>query len=55
MTVTAIVPVLVAVLGALAYVIPGGAERRELGRLAFAVALLVAMLVFAGRAVHLGS
>ena len=36
----AIVPIIVLVLGLLAYLIPGSPERKEIGRIAFFVGLL---------------
>lgn len=39
-----VVALVVVLLGAAAYVIPGNAERRELGRLAYAVGLLAFLL-----------
>lgn len=55
-TITALVPTLVVVGGGAVYLI--ARERHpaaaELGRLAFAVALLALMLVFAGRTVTVG-
>jgi hypothetical protein len=50
---TALFAVVVAVVGLLAYVIPGGQERRELGRIAFACGLLVTVFLFATHGVKL--
>jgi hypothetical protein len=59
MTITALVPYLVAAAGALAYVLllPAPSRRAafaELARLAYAVALLVVMLIVARELVHIG-
>lgn len=43
----ALVSVVVAVLGLVAYLVPGSPKREELGRIAFAMALLVILLITA--------
>jgi len=58
MTITAFVPALVLLAGALLYLLArDGAAKpaaAELGRLAFACGLLVLLLLFAGRTITLG-
>lgn len=49
----ALVPMVAAVLGALVYGFSGNPKAAELGRLIFGAAILVLLLNFAGRAVHL--
>lgn len=46
-------PTLIAVLGLLAYALSQNGKIAELGRLAFAVALLAALLLFGGFATHI--
>lgn len=50
---TALIPVLVAVAGALVYGLSSNGKVAELGRLCFACALLVLMFAVAGHSVRL--
>ena len=52
MSLTIALPLLVATLGALAYLLADKAELREMGRIAFAVGLLLAVAQAAGRSLH---
>jgi len=49
----ALIPVLVAVAGVLAYALASNAKVAEIGRLLFFAGVLALMFAFAGRAVHL--
>jgi hypothetical protein len=53
MTLIAIIPLLVCVVGLLVYVLASQAKVVELGRLAFFAGLLVSLLVFATKVVKL--
>mgnify|MGYP001585277591 CR=1 FL=1 len=53
MTVIAIVPLLVCVIGLLVYALASNTKVAELGRLSFAMGLLVTLLVFASKVVRL--
>lgn len=53
MTAVAIVPIVTALVGLLVYALAANPKVCELGRLAFGTGLLVTLLVFATRLVHL--
>ena len=53
MTIVALIPVFVAVLGALAYALSSNAKVAELGRLAFLAGCAAACLVFATQTIKL--
>lgn len=55
MTVISIVPLLVAVVGALVYALAANPKLSEMGRLAFFAGLFVTLLVFAGQVVRFGA
>jgi len=51
MTITAIIPVIVCLIGMLVFLLTSG-DAKELGRGAYWCGLLVSLFVFAGRTVH---
>jgi hypothetical protein len=55
MTIIAIVPAIVALFSAVAYLLVSKAEAKEIARLAFATSFLAVMLAFAGRTMHIGN
>lgn len=54
MTITATIPLLVSLVGALLYVLSGNAKLSEIGRLSFFAGLLATCLAVAGHAVRIG-
>ncbi len=50
---TALLPVIAAILGALLYALSANPKLQELGRLLFAAAVFALMFAFAGRTTHL--
>ena len=50
-----VVPLLVAVVGALVYALAANAKLAEMGRLAFATGLLIALLMAGGHTLRLGT
>ena len=54
MTATILIPLVVAVLGALIYVVSVNPKLAELGRLAYGCGLLAVCLAYVGHTVHVG-
>lgn len=54
MTLIAIIPLLVALVGAVTYAVSANPKVSELGRIAFFAGLLVTMLAMAGHTIRIG-
>ncbi len=55
MELTAIIPLIVCIIGLIVYIVSSNPKISEVGRIAFFCGLLATCLAFAGSSVHVGS